>query len=46
MMALDTAPAALGGGLVKLQVTTACMGHGRCYSLAPQHLESPTTRGS
>ena len=34
------APAALGGGLVKLQVTTACQGHGRCYSLAPQYLES------
>ena len=25
---------------MKLQVTTACMGHGRCYSLAPQLLES------
>jgi len=25
---------------VKLQVTTACVGHGRCYSLAPQMLES------
>jgi ferredoxin len=25
---------------VKLQVTTACQGHGRCYSLAPQYLES------
>ena len=25
---------------MKLQVTTACMGHGRCYSLAPQLLDS------
>ena len=25
---------------MKLQVTTACQGHGRCYSLAPQYLES------
>jgi ferredoxin len=25
---------------VKLQISTACMGHGRCYSLAPQLLES------
>ena len=25
---------------MKLQVTTACVGHGRCYSLAPQMLES------
>ncbi len=25
---------------MKLQVTTACMGHGRCYSLAPRLLES------
>jgi ferredoxin len=25
---------------VKLQVTTACVGHGRCYSLAPQWLDS------
>ena len=25
---------------MKLQVTTACQGHGRCYSLAPQWLES------
>jgi ferredoxin len=25
---------------VKLQVTTACVGHGRCYSLAPQMLDS------
>lgn len=24
---------------MKLQVTTACMGHGRCYSLAPQLLD-------
>ncbi|WP_028066616.1 ferredoxin [Solirubrobacter soli] len=25
---------------MKLQVTTACQGHGRCYSLAPDLLES------
>ena len=25
---------------MKLQVTTACQGHGRCYSLDPVHLES------
>ena len=25
---------------MKLQVTTACQGHGRCYSLAPQYLDS------
>jgi len=25
---------------VKLQVTEACVGHGRCYSLAPQMLDS------
>jgi ferredoxin len=25
---------------VKLQVTTACQGHGRCYTLAPQLLDS------
>ena len=25
---------------MKLQVTSACVGHGRCYSLAPQMLES------
>jgi ferredoxin len=25
---------------VKLQVTTACQGHGRCYSLAPQLVDS------
>jgi ferredoxin len=25
---------------VKLQITTACQGHGRCYSLAPDLLES------
>jgi len=25
---------------VKLQITSACMGHGRCYSLAPDILES------
>jgi ferredoxin len=25
---------------VKLQVTTACQGHGRCYTLAPQMLDS------
>ena len=25
---------------MKLQVTEACVGHGRCYSLAPQFLDS------
>ena len=25
---------------MKLQVTEACVGHGRCYSLAPQMLDS------
>jgi ferredoxin len=25
---------------VKLQISTACQGHGRCYTLAPQLLES------
>jgi ferredoxin len=25
---------------MKLSVTTACVGHGRCYSLAPQMLDS------
>jgi ferredoxin len=25
---------------VKLQVNEACVGHGRCYSLAPQMLDS------
>ena len=25
---------------MKLQITTACQGHGRCYSLAPDLLES------
>jgi len=25
---------------VKLQVNEACVGHGRCYSLAPQFLDS------
>jgi ferredoxin len=25
---------------VKLQITSACQGHGRCYSLAPDLLES------
>jgi ferredoxin len=25
---------------MKLQVTSACVGHGRCYSLAPQMLDS------
>jgi ferredoxin len=25
---------------VKMQISSACMGHGRCYSLAPQLLES------
>ena len=25
---------------MKLQITSACMGHGRCYSLAPDILES------
>jgi ferredoxin len=25
---------------MKLQVTTACVGHGRCYTLAPQLLSS------
>jgi len=25
---------------VKLQVSTACQGHGRCYTLAPQMLSS------
>jgi len=25
---------------VKLQISSACLGHGRCYSLAPQLLES------
>jgi ferredoxin len=25
---------------MKLQVTTACQGHGRCYTLAPDLLES------
>jgi ferredoxin len=25
---------------VKLQITTACQGHGRCYSIAPDLLES------
>jgi ferredoxin len=24
---------------VKLQISEACVGHGRCYSLAPQMLE-------
>ena len=46
MMALEHAAAALGGGRREAQVTTACQGHGRCYSLAPQFLDSPTTRGS
>lgn len=26
--------------IVKLCVSTACMGHGRCYTLAPQLLSS------
>jgi ferredoxin len=25
---------------VKLQISTACQGHGRCYTLAPQLLSS------
>jgi ferredoxin len=25
---------------VKLQISSACQGHGRCYTLAPQLLES------
>ena len=25
---------------MKLQITTACQGHGRCYTLAPQLLDS------
>jgi ferredoxin len=25
---------------VKLQISTACQGHGRCYTLAPQLLDS------
>ncbi|HET6870240.1 MAG TPA: ferredoxin [Solirubrobacteraceae bacterium] len=25
---------------MKLQISTACQGHGRCYTLAPQLLES------
>ena len=25
---------------MKLQISTACQGHGRCYSLAPQLLDS------
>jgi ferredoxin len=25
---------------VKLQISTACQGHGRCYTLAPQLLNS------
>jgi ferredoxin len=25
---------------VKLQINTACQGHGRCYTLAPQMLSS------
>jgi ferredoxin len=25
---------------VKLQISTACVGHGRCYTLAPQLLSS------
>jgi ferredoxin len=28
----------MGGALVKLQVDTQCVGHGRCYTLAPQLL--------
>jgi ferredoxin len=30
----------LGGEVVKLQITTACQGHGRCYTLAPHLLSS------
>jgi ferredoxin len=30
----------MGGEVVKLQISTACQGHGRCYTLAPQMLSS------
>jgi len=30
----------MGGEVVKLQISTACQGHGRCYTLAPQMLTS------
>ena len=47
MMTLLSPPADLGGAGMKLTVDAAscCMGHGRCYTLAPDLLEDDDDEG-